>query len=217
MRTMRSKRRRARDEAAVELLGVVGGREVEHVVDLVLAVEEREELVLAVLGDDRVDVLEDARDRPPRLDAAEDDQAARYDRGRPAQDDDAVTPDDVADRLPHDRALAGAVRAVEEVAAAVEEAVLGEGRSQRPEALDLAQKVVRRALREADERLRREVAPLEDDVAVVIALERVHAGGKRRPRVASGGIVLPPAEADPPAADAGRLAVHPRGQAARSE
>src|SRR5882724_5793492 len=202
-----------RDETAVELLGVVGGGEIEHVIDLVLAVEEREELILAVLGDDRVDVLEDAGDRPLGLDAAEDDEAARHDRGGAAQDDDAVTPDDVADRLADERALARAVCAVEEIAAPVKEAALREGRCERPEALDLAQQLVRRAPGEPDERVGLEVATLEDDVALVVALERVHAGGERRARVASGGIVLPPAETDPAAANAGRLALHPRGQA----
>jgi len=183
------------------------------VIDLVLAVEQREELVLAVLGDDRVDVLEDAGDRPLELDAAEGEQAARHDSGPPAQDDDAVTSDDVADRLADDRALARAVCAIEEVAATVKEAVRREGRCERPEALDLAQEIVRGAPREPDERVGLEVATLEDDVALVVALQRVHAGGERRARVASGGIVLPPAETDPAAATAGRLALHPRGQA----
>src|SRR5438094_130194 len=53
-----------RDEAPVELLGVVRGGHVQHVVDLALAVEQREHLLVAVRGDDRVDVLEDGDHRP---------------------------------------------------------------------------------------------------------------------------------------------------------
>jgi len=124
-----------------------------------------------------------------------------------------VAPDDVADRLADDRALAGAVCAVEEIAATVKEAVRREGRCERPEALDLAQELVRRAPREPDERVGLEVATLDDDVALVVALQRVHAGGERRARLPSGGIVLPPAETDPATATAGRLALDPRGQA----
>ena len=93
----------------------------------------------------------DADHGPHGLDAAQDDEAARRHGRGAAQEHQAVSLDDVVDHLAHDRALPAAVGAVEEVSAPMDEAVLGEGGRQRPEALDLAQQLIREAAREADE------------------------------------------------------------------
>src|SRR5262249_6007377 len=47
------------DDAAIERLRVVGGRQVDRLVHLVIAVEPLQQVAVAIVLDDRVDVLED--------------------------------------------------------------------------------------------------------------------------------------------------------------
>ena len=154
----------------------------------------------------------DADHGPHGLDAAQDDEAARQDGRCAAHEHHAVALDDVVNHLAHDRALPAAVGAVEEVSAPMEEAVLGEGGRQRPEGLDLAQELIRDAAREADERVDLEVAALEDDVALVIALERVETRREPLPGLPARPVVRAPAEADPSPADGRGLAADPGGR-----
>src|SRR5207248_3393256 len=111
---------RPRHDAAVEALRVIGGGDVDDLVDLVRAVEPLQQLAVAVQLDDGVDVLEQADDRTVRLDLAEDLHGARQEAGMFTEDGDVPCLEDAVDDLMHDRALARALRTIEQVAAPVQ-------------------------------------------------------------------------------------------------
>src|SRR5206468_1454083 len=200
------------DKALVEPLGVVRRRDVQDMIDAGLAVEEREQLVLAVRLDDRVDVLEDARRGSGRLDPPERGKPAGEQGRRAADEHDAAARNGVVDDLLHDRRLPAAVRTVEEVAPPVEKAVRGEVGGERPEPLDLAQHDVGNGSRQANERVHTNVAALEDDFPHVIAHERVEPGPQLARERVPRRLVAAGAGAHPPLRAAARLACHPGRQ-----
>ena len=123
-----------------------------------------------------VDVLEHAHQRPLRLDLAEQLHRARQHAGVLAEDSDVAGLDDAVDDLVDDRTLARALRAVEQVAAAVQVAVALELVAQRPEVLDLLQDLRRQAVGEVDQVIDLEILGQELRLAVLVEAAAVGAG-----------------------------------------
>ena len=109
---------RAGDDPPVELLRVVRRRQVHRLIDLVVAVEPLEQIGVAVVGDNRVDILEHAHNRPhARFHVAELPHTLDEVPGVLAVERDVPVGDDVRDDLVDQRRLPAALLAVEEVAA----------------------------------------------------------------------------------------------------
>src|SRR5262249_49593945 len=148
--------------------GVVGAGDVDRLVDLVVAVEPLQQVAVAVAGDEGVDVLEDADDGPLGLDPAELLHAADEGRGFVAEEGEVAVGDDAGDDLVDQRRLAAALLAVEQVAAAVQEAVPAKALAHRPESADFAEDARRQAVGEVDQVIDVQLASLELAVAVAV-------------------------------------------------
>ena len=142
------------------------------------------QLAVAVDFDDGVDVLEQADDRAVRLDLAEDLHGPRQEAGMLAEDGDMAGLDDAMHDLMDDRAFARALRAVEEIAAAMQVAVLAEAFAERTRSSRSRSRILRgQAVGEIDEVVDLQIAGHQLHVAVL-----VEACSHRRPAGSCGAV-----------------------------
>src|SRR5262249_1623009 len=130
---------RPRHDAAIEPFGIIGRRDVDDLVDLVRAVEPLQEFAVAMDFDDGVDVLEEADNRPIRLDLPEKLHGPREQAGMIAEDSDVPRLDDAVHDLVNDGALAGSLRTIKQITTAMQVTVLGEELAEVPEMGDFVE------------------------------------------------------------------------------
>src|SRR5208282_2227168 len=159
-------------DAVLELLWLVRGREVDDVVYLRLAVQQREQGAgggrLVALAHEGLYVLDDGQDRAARLDLAD---AAEGGLGQAAvrdHDHDAVALHDVVAQQADDGGLAAPGGAVHQDAALVQEPGLLEQLLALPEGVDLVEDELDGHARQAEQGVRGELHLGQEPAAVVV-------------------------------------------------